>query len=125
MRKICLFIIATIATITIYAQTDYTKGLSVWFDKPTTLQGNNVWYGGRPHLWKGKSKPEWAGDAGANADQEWESKSLPIGNGSIGANIMGSIEAERITFNEKTLWRGGPNTGLHRWRRRESRPPDT
>ena len=23
---------------------------------------------------------------------------------------MGSIEAERITFNEKTLWRGGPNT---------------
>lgn len=26
------------------------------------------------------------------------------------ANIMGSVEAERITFNEKTLWRGGPNT---------------
>ena len=23
---------------------------------------------------------------------------------------MGSVEAERITFNEKTLWRGGPNT---------------
>ena len=110
MKKIYFFIIATIVTITIYAQTDYTKGLSVWFDKPTTLQGNNVWYGGRPHLWKGKSKPEWAGEAGANADQEWESKSLPIGNGSIGANIMGSIEAERITFNEKTLWRGGPNT---------------
>ena len=33
-----------------------------------------------------------------------------LGNGSLGANIMGSIEAERITFNEKTLWRGGPNT---------------
>ncbi len=43
-------------------------------------------------------------------DANWESQSLPIGNGSIGANIMGSIEAERITFNEKTLWRGGPNT---------------
>jgi hypothetical protein len=40
----------------------------------------------------------------------WESQSLPIGNGSLGANIMGSVEAERITFNEKTLWRGGPNT---------------
>lgn len=35
---------------------------------------------------------------------------MPLGNGSIGANILGSIEAERITFNEKTLWRGGPNT---------------
>ena len=27
-----------------------------------------------------------------------------------GANIMGSISAERITLNEKTLWKGGPNT---------------
>ena len=40
----------------------------------------------------------------------WESRSLPIGNGSLGANIMGSISAERITLNEKTLWKGGPNT---------------
>lgn len=32
-----------------------------------------------------------------------------IGNGSLGANIMGSIKTERITLNEKTLWRGGPN----------------
>ena len=63
-----------------------------------------------PDLWVGKEKPEWAGDAAYNADQEWESQSLPIGNGSIGANIMGSLEAERITLNEKTLWRGGPNT---------------
>lgn len=36
--------------------------------------------------------------------------SLPIGNGSLGGNVMGSIAAERITLNEKTLWRGGPNT---------------
>lgn len=110
MRKFHLFLAVAMTTMAIHAQTDYTRGLSVWFDKPTTLQGNNVWYGGRPDLWQGKEKPEWAGEAGANADQEWESQSLPIGNGSIGANIMGSIEAERITFNEKTLWRGGPNT---------------
>ena len=104
-------IIATIAVaISTHAQTNYTQGLSVWFDKPTTLKGNQIWYGGRPDLWQGKEKPEWAGEAGSNPDQEWESQSLPIGNGSIGANIMGSIEAERITFNEKTLWRGGPNT---------------
>lgn len=31
-------------------------------------------------------------------------------NGSLGANIIGSVDTERITFNEKTLWRGGPNT---------------
>ena len=102
---------ATVAlALSTQAQTDYTRGLSVWFDQPTTLNGNQIWYGGRPDLWKGKEKPEWAGDGNYNADKEWESQSLPIGNGSIGANILGSLEAERITFNEKTLWRGGPNT---------------
>ncbi len=106
-----LTIIATIAlSIATQAQTDYTQGLSVWFDQPTTLKGHSIWYGGRPDLWIGREKPEWAGEGAYNPDQEWESQSLPIGNGSIGANIMGSLEAERITFNEKTLWRGGPNT---------------
>lgn len=90
--------------------TDYTQGLTIWFDTPNTLQGRAIWYGSRPDLWKGESKPESAGDTARNPDANWESQSLPIGNGSIGANIMGSIEAERITFNEKTLWRGGPNT---------------
>ncbi|MBQ3152669.1 MAG: glycoside hydrolase N-terminal domain-containing protein [Bacteroidaceae bacterium] len=131
MKKILLPIIGIICTMTLSAETDYTHGLSIWFDQPTSLKGRAVWYGGRPDLWTGKGKPENAGDlkgiaydgnglkrnkpetAGGvnwNYDQEWESKSLPIGNGSIGANIMGSVEAERITFNEKTLWRGGPNT---------------
>ena len=96
--------------LSLQAQTNYTSGLSVWFDQPTTLKGRAVWHGGRPDLWEGKGKPEWAGEGAYNPDQEWESQSLPIGNGSIGANIMGSLEAERITFNEKTLWRGGPNT---------------
>lgn len=90
--------------------TDYTQGLSIWFDTPNTLQGKAIWYGSRPDLWKGESKPESAGDTAKNPEANWESQSLPIGNGNIGANIMGSIEAERITFNEKTLWRGGPNT---------------
>ena len=45
-----------------------------------------------------------------NPDREWENASLPIGNGSLGANILGSVAAERITLNEKTLWKGGPNT---------------
>ena len=45
-----------------------------------------------------------------SADRDWEERSLPIGNGSFGGNIFGSVAAERITLNEKTLWRGGPNT---------------
>lgn len=86
--------------------TDYTQGLSIWFDTPNTLQGRAIWYGSRPDLWKGESKPESAGDTARNPDANWESQSLPIGNGSIGANIMGSIEAERITFTRKPSGEG-------------------
>lgn len=112
MKKLYFFLICSLFLVSgLYAgETDYTKGLSIWFDTPNTLQGYAVWYGGRPDLWKGGDKPETAGNAGHNPDPAWESQSLPIGNGSLGANIMGSVEAERITFNEKTLWRGGPNT---------------
>lgn len=44
-----------------------------------------------------------------SADKEWENLSLPIGNGSLGANVLGSVAIERLTLNEKSLWRGGPN----------------
>ena len=110
MKKTSTLIVLLMCALGIQAQSDYIHGLSVWFDQPTTLKGRSVWYGGRPDLWVGRDKPEWAGEGAVNPDQEWESQSLPIGNGSIGANIMGSLEAERITLNEKTLWRGGPNT---------------
>lgn len=103
MKKLYFFLICSLFLVTgLYAgETDYTKGLSIWFDTPNTLQGYAVWYEGRPDLWKGGDKPETAGNAGHNPDPAWESQSLPIGNGSLGANIMGSVEAERITFNEK------------------------
>ena len=76
--------------------TDYTHGLSIWFDTPNNLDGQAIWLR--------------ASGLRANPDRAWESRSLPIGNGSLGANILGSISAERITLNEKTLWKGGPNT---------------
>lgn len=77
-------------------KTDYTAGLAIWFDTPNNLEGQAVWlrHASSVH----------------NPDQAWENRSLPIGNGSLGANIMGSVAAERITLNEKTLWKGGPNT---------------
>ena len=90
--------------------TNFKGGLTIWFDRPTTLANKAIWWGHTPEMWKGENKPESAGDTAQNPDAEWESQSLPLGNGSLGANIMGSVEAERITFNEKTLWRGGPNT---------------
>ena len=39
---------------------------------------------------------------------DWESQALPIGNGALGAMIFGGIGQERVQFNEKTLWSGGP-----------------
>lgn len=38
----------------------------------------------------------------------WEEEALPIGNGFLGAKVFGLIGAERIQFNEKSLWSGGP-----------------
>ena len=54
--------------------TDYTQGLSIWFDTPNTLQGRAIWYGSRPDLWKGESKPESAGDntEGQQTDRKTE-----------------------------------------------------
>lgn len=98
MKKICFFVILSFlnAIATEAAGQDYTKGYSIWFDTPNDLEGAAVWL---------REK-----GLGNNPDKAWENSSLPIGNGSIGANIMGSVSCERITLNEKTLWRGGPNT---------------
>jgi alpha-L-fucosidase 2 len=41
---------------------------------------------------------------------DWESQSLPIGNGAMGASIFGGVDTERLQFNEKTLWTGGPGS---------------
>ncbi|HFI0682957.1 TPA: glycoside hydrolase N-terminal domain-containing protein, partial [Streptococcus suis] len=38
----------------------------------------------------------------------WERESLPIGNGEMGSKVFGLVGKERIQFNEKTLWSGGP-----------------
>lgn len=98
MRKIYLLIVGVLLFVSsVYAQNpDYTRGLTIWFDTPNDLSGQAVWL--RPYR------------SMYNPDKDWETRSLPIGNGSLGANVMGSVAAERITLNEKTLWRGGPNT---------------
>jgi alpha-L-fucosidase 2 len=61
MKKIKTIIACLLTSTFMQAQKDYTHGLSVWFDQPTSLKGRPVWYGGRPDLWRGKGKPETAG----------------------------------------------------------------
>ena len=48
----------------------------------------------------------WYDEAATN----WESRSLPIGNGALGASVFGGVASEQLTFNEKTLWTGGPGS---------------
>lgn len=40
--------------------------------------------------------------------KSWVNEALPIGNGYMGGMVFGGVEQERIQFNEKTLWTGGP-----------------
>lgn len=39
----------------------------------------------------------------------WQQNTLPIGNGMLGGSVYGEIFNERVIFNEKTLWKGGPS----------------
>lgn len=54
-----LFIMACTA-LSVHA-TDYTRGLSIWFNKPITLEHKAIWFGNTPEMWKGENKPESAG----------------------------------------------------------------
>src|SRR5439155_13870754 len=40
--------------------------------------------------------------------KQWE-EALPIGSGRLGAMVFGGVAAERIQFNEDTLWTGKPH----------------
>ena len=55
------------------------------------------------------TKPASQGGAG-NENDTWQKYTLPIGDGDMGANVYGEIATERLTFNEKTLWTGGPSS---------------
>ncbi len=53
---------------------------------------------------------EPASASGLTGNDLWEQMTLPIGNSFMGANVYGEIVNERLTFNQKTLWNGGPST---------------
>lgn len=69
--------------------------LRLWYDEPAS-KGKNILNGG---------------SFGTTAeDNTWQQQTLPIGNSFMGANVYGEIGQERLTFNQKTLWNGGPST---------------
>ena len=52
MKKISTLLLGLSASLWLNAQTQQPP-LSYWFDKPTSLNGQAVWYGGKPDMWKG------------------------------------------------------------------------
>ncbi|SEH02023.1 alpha-L-fucosidase 2 [Nonomuraea solani] len=50
----------------------------------------------------------WYDEPAPDTNAGWEERSLPIGNGAMGATVFGGVQAERLQFNDKTLWTGGP-----------------
>lgn len=103
-----IFISWSISTEFAIAKGNKQQPLQIRFNQPTTLQGAQPWYAGKPSGFSGKVPINY--QSASNVDPQWESKTLPIGNGSLGASIFGAIETERISLNEKSLWLGGPNT---------------
>lgn len=97
-KKFFLWSLAILMQASGYAQ---QTPMNVFFDTPIASGKQPAW---------GDNPGAATGSGHGNLDPEWEHKTLPIGNGSIGANIFGSVAIEHITFNEKSLWRGGPNT---------------
>ena len=69
--------------------------LRLWYDKPAS---------------KGKNILSPGGFGTTTEDNTWQQQTLPIGNSFMGANVYGEIGQERLTFNQKTLWNGGPST---------------
>ena len=97
-KKFFLWSLAILMNASGYAQ---QAPMNVFFDTPIASGKQPAW---------GNNPGTATGSGHGNLDPEWEHKTLPISNGSIGANIFGSVATEHITFNEKSLWRGGPNT---------------
>ncbi|WP_188189860.1 glycoside hydrolase family 95 protein [Nonomuraea sp. SYSU D8015] len=50
----------------------------------------------------------WYDEPAPDTNEGWETRSLPIGNGAMGAAVFGGVRDERLQFNDKTLWTGGP-----------------
>ena len=101
MRKRGKRILAAMLSTMIVTSLYQTTFAETKLDKNYSFNENDLrmWY----------TKPASQGAANLTEDNMWQEYTLPIGNGDIGGNVYGEIINERITFNEKTLWTGGPS----------------
>ncbi len=88
MKKTAALFIAALLTCGRLIADDF---YGVWFDKPVS---------------------EFVGGRWTTRDRIWERFPLAIGNGYMGAMVFGETDVEEIQFNEKSLWAGGPHTGV-------------
>ena len=85
-----------VSTIPVRASAAEGNALRLWYDEPSS-QGTNILSAG-------------SGYSDYDGSNTWQQQTLPIGNGDMGANVYGEIVNEHLTFNEKTLWTGGPSS---------------
>ena len=85
-----------ISAIPVRAEEAEGNPLRLWYDEPAS-QGTNILSAG-------------ANYSDADGSNRWQQQTLPIGSGDMGANVYGEIVSEHLTFNEKTLWTGGPSS---------------
>ena len=50
MKRIYQLVILACAALSVHA-TDHTRGLSIWFNKPITLEHKTIWFGNTPEMW--------------------------------------------------------------------------
>ena len=66
----------------------------------------------------------WFDEPAPDTNAGWERYSLPIGNGAMGATVFGRVKSERLQFNEKSLWTGGPGVADYNFGNWEEPRPD-
>lgn len=92
---------ATLAIIASWMYTGVQAGESaVKFPAKTSLTGEASAPEGEWVLWYRQPAENWE-------------QALPVGNGWMGAMVFGGVQAERVQFNEHTVWTGQPHAYHH------------
>lgn len=94
MKVVCVIALC----LSVVTQAQFNNVYAVSSDTTSSMNENmKLWY----------TKPATI-DTAETSSGEWMRESLALGNGTLGNLIFGGISKERIHFNEKTLWTGGP-----------------
>ncbi|WP_311777795.1 glycosyl hydrolase family 95 catalytic domain-containing protein [Trueperella abortisuis] len=88
------------------------EGPRAWDEQVAAMADDDVLWYNQP---ASDTAAGWVGTGNylqsGGKDDRWQRTTLPIGNGKVGGTVWGEVGSERITFNEETLWTGGPAKG--------------